>query len=116
MRPTALRLNAEGHVAPGVDVGQRDDRGQLDQGCRAEGGEQPLGHLIGHGRLIHKQITFHGSWVTSMRHMEDVLDHLVGWQLHLEVVVAHRFGLDQVDQAYQVADSGAAGKVCIVMD
>ena len=66
--------------------------------------------------LIHKQITLCGSWVTSLRHMEDLLEHLVRWQLHPETVVTHRFRLDQADQAYRIADQGAAGKVCIVMD
>jgi threonine dehydrogenase-like Zn-dependent dehydrogenase len=66
--------------------------------------------------LIHKQITLYGSWVTSLRHMEDLLEHLVRWELHPETVVTHRFRLDQADQAYQVADQGLAGKVCIVLD
>jgi threonine dehydrogenase-like Zn-dependent dehydrogenase len=66
--------------------------------------------------LIHKQITLHGSWVTSLRHMEDLLEHLVRWQLRPETVVTHRFRLDQADEAYRIADGGAAGKVCIVMD
>jgi hypothetical protein len=30
--------------------------------------------------------------------------------------VTHRFSLDQADEAYRVADQGAAGKVCIVFD
>jgi threonine dehydrogenase-like Zn-dependent dehydrogenase len=42
---------------------------------------------------------------------------LVGvWQLHPETVVTHRFRLDQADLAYQIADQGAVGKVCIVLD
>ena len=78
-----------------------------------EGGEIsfPVSEL-----LIHKQITLHGSWVTSLRHMEDLLEHLTRWQLHPETVVTHRFRLDQAAEAYQIADSGAAGKVCIVFD
>jgi len=64
--------------------------------------------------LIHKQVTLHGSWVTSLRHMEDLLEHLVRWGLHPERIVTHRFALDQADEAYRVADRGAAGKVCIV--
>jgi threonine dehydrogenase-like Zn-dependent dehydrogenase len=65
--------------------------------------------------LIHKQITLHGSWVTSLRHMEDLLEHLVRWQLHPERIVTHRFALDQADHAYRIADEGA-GKVCIVFE
>ena len=66
--------------------------------------------------LIHKQISLHGSWVTSLRHMADLLEHLVRWDLHPERIVTHRFGLDQADEAYRIADGGAAGKVCIVFD
>src|SRR3954466_12292646 len=78
-----------------------------------EGGEIsfPVSEL-----LIHKQITLHGSWVTSLRHMEELLEHLVRWDLHPERIVTHRFTLDQSDEAYRVADGGAAGKVCIVFN
>ena len=66
--------------------------------------------------LIHKQITLHGSWVTSLKHMEELLEHLVRWQLHPEAIVTHRFPLAQADEAYRVADGGTAGKVCVVFD
>jgi len=66
--------------------------------------------------LIHKQISLHGSWVTSLRHMADLLERLVRWNLHPERVVTHRFRLDQADEAYRIADGGTAGKVCIVFD
>ena len=66
--------------------------------------------------LIHKQITLHGSWVTSLAHMEELLEQLVRWDLHPERIVTHRFPLDQADEAYRVADGGAAGKVCIVFN
>lgn len=66
--------------------------------------------------LIHKQITLHGSWVTSVGHMDDLLGNLSRWGLHPEAVVTHRYPLDQAAQAYQVADAGDAGKVCIVLD
>jgi threonine dehydrogenase-like Zn-dependent dehydrogenase len=64
--------------------------------------------------LIHKQIALHGSWVTSLGHMEELLGHLARWRLHPEVTVTHRFGLDEAEDAYQVADAGGSGKVCIV--
>jgi threonine dehydrogenase-like Zn-dependent dehydrogenase len=66
--------------------------------------------------LIHKQITLYGSWVTSLRHMEDLLEHLMRWNLHPDRIVTHRYSLEQADEAYRVADQGAAGKVCIVLD
>ena len=66
--------------------------------------------------LIHAQITLIGSWVTSLRHMEELLEHLVRWNLHPERIVTHRFALAEADEAYRVADGGAAGKVTIVFD
>jgi threonine dehydrogenase-like Zn-dependent dehydrogenase len=66
--------------------------------------------------LIHQQITLYGSWVTSLRHMEDLLEHLVRWDLHPKRIVTHRYPLQQAAEAYRVADAGAAGKVCIVFD
>jgi threonine dehydrogenase-like Zn-dependent dehydrogenase len=66
--------------------------------------------------LIHKQISLHGSWVTSLRHMADLLEHLVRWDLHPDRIVTHRFRLDEADEAYRIADQGAGGKVCIVFD
>ncbi len=66
--------------------------------------------------LIHKQITLHGSWVTSLGHMADLLEHLARWRLHPERIVTHRFCLADAGAAYELADRGTAGKVCIVFD
>lgn len=66
--------------------------------------------------LIHPQITLMGSWVTSVGHMEELTELLVRWDLHPEIIVSHRYGLDEAAEAYRVADEGKSGKVCIVMD
>ncbi len=66
--------------------------------------------------IIHNQITIYGSWVTSLGHMEDLVEKLVEWKLRPEVIVSHRFRLDEAAEAYRVADEGQSGKVCIVMD
>jgi threonine dehydrogenase-like Zn-dependent dehydrogenase len=66
--------------------------------------------------IIHNQITVYGSWVTSLGHMEDLVEKLVEWKLKPEVIVSHRFTLDQAAEAYQVADAGQSGKVCIIFD
>jgi len=63
--------------------------------------------------MIHKQVTLHGSWVTSVGHMADLLAHLDRWQLHPSLVVTDRFALDEAAAAYQLADRGTAGKVVI---
>jgi threonine dehydrogenase-like Zn-dependent dehydrogenase len=66
--------------------------------------------------LIHKQITLYGSWVTSLGHMEDLVERLSRWDLHPDRTVTHRFKLEEAAQAYQVADQGQSGKVVIVFD
>jgi threonine dehydrogenase-like Zn-dependent dehydrogenase len=66
--------------------------------------------------LIHRQITLHGSWVTSLRHMSELLANLVRWNLRPDVTVTGRFALTDAGAAYQVADAGTAGKVAIVFD
>jgi len=66
--------------------------------------------------IIHNQITIYGSWVTSTKHMEDLVEKLVQWKLKPEVIVSHRFTLDQAAEAYRVADEGQSGKVVIVME
>jgi threonine dehydrogenase-like Zn-dependent dehydrogenase len=65
--------------------------------------------------IIHKQLTIFGSWVTSTKHMEDLVARLVAWRLNPERIVTHRFSLHEADEAYRVADGGQSGKVCIVM-
>ena len=66
--------------------------------------------------LIHRQVSLHGSWVTSLAHMEDLLEHLIRWQLHPERIVTHRLPLERADEGYRIADRGASGKVCFVFE
>lgn len=66
--------------------------------------------------LIHRQLTVHGSWVTSVGHMQDLVALLHERALRPERIVTHRFPLDEAAAAYEVADGGAAGKVAVVMD
>jgi threonine dehydrogenase-like Zn-dependent dehydrogenase len=63
--------------------------------------------------MIHKQVTLYGSWVTSLRHMADLIADLDRWQVHPERIVTDSFSLDQASEAYRLADSGTAGKVVI---
>jgi threonine dehydrogenase-like Zn-dependent dehydrogenase len=64
--------------------------------------------------LIHRQITLHGSWVTSLRHMSELLANLVRWNLRPDVTVTDTFALADAGAAYKLADAGKAGKVAIV--
>lgn len=63
--------------------------------------------------LIHPQLTLVGSWVCSIGQMEELVELLVRWDLHPEVMVTDRFRLEEADAAYRLADSGRAGKVAI---
>lgn len=66
--------------------------------------------------IIHNQITVYGSWVTSLGHMEDLVEKLVEWNLRPEITATHRFPLEEAVEAYRIADEGQSGKVCIVME
>jgi threonine dehydrogenase-like Zn-dependent dehydrogenase len=64
--------------------------------------------------LIHRQLTVHGSWVSSTGRMAELLERLDRWGLHPEVVVSDTFALADAAEAYALADSGTVGKVGIV--
>lgn len=66
--------------------------------------------------IIHKQLTVHGSWVCSIGQMEELVELLVRWAVHPDRMVTDRFRLDEAAAAYQLADTGEAGKVSIVWD
>jgi threonine dehydrogenase-like Zn-dependent dehydrogenase len=76
-----------------------------------EGGEMSFD--VSHD-VIHRQLTLVGSWVSSVGRMAELVERLAVWDLHPEVVVTHRFGLDQADEAYRLVDGGRAGKVALV--
>jgi threonine dehydrogenase-like Zn-dependent dehydrogenase len=61
--------------------------------------------------LIHKQLTVHGSWVSSTWRMSELLDRLVAWNLHPGTLVTDTFDLDQAALAFSVADAANSGKV-----
>jgi threonine dehydrogenase-like Zn-dependent dehydrogenase len=66
--------------------------------------------------LIHRQLTLVGSWVSSTVRMAELLGLLARWGLHPERIVTDRFPLTEADEAYRTADTGARGKVGLVMD
>jgi threonine dehydrogenase-like Zn-dependent dehydrogenase len=66
--------------------------------------------------LIHRQVSVHGSWVTSVPNMRSLLARLDQWGLHPEQIVTHRFSLAEAAAAYEMADAGTSGKVCLVWD
>jgi threonine dehydrogenase-like Zn-dependent dehydrogenase len=65
--------------------------------------------------LIHHQLTLHGSWVTGVGEMEDLIGFLARKELHPDRIVTDRFGLDRTGEAYQMFDQGrTAGKVVVI--
>jgi 2-desacetyl-2-hydroxyethyl bacteriochlorophyllide A dehydrogenase len=64
--------------------------------------------------IIHRQLTVHGSWVTSTVNMTDLLERLDRWGLHPADIVTHVFPLSDAAEAYRLADSGVSGKIGIV--
>ncbi len=68
--------------------------------------------------LIHPQITLYGSWVTSLKHMKDLVERLSRWELHPESTSSPDvfLPLERAAEAYDLADKAQTGKVCIVFD
>lgn len=66
--------------------------------------------------IIHKQITIYGSWVTSLDHMEELVERLVRWDLHPDAIITHTFPLSQIARAFELMDEGRCGKVAIVFE
>ncbi|GAA3614685.1 zinc-binding dehydrogenase [Kineosporia mesophila] len=64
--------------------------------------------------LLHKQVTIHASWVTSLQGMQDLTGLLARSGVHPELVVSHRMPLEEADAAYRLAAAGAEGKVVLV--
>lgn len=133
-RKQALEMDAVDHAVEADDLAERLGEGaQVALDCSGKGAGQSTALrstrrwgrtvLVGEGgtlttdvsaELIHKQITLHGSWVTSIHHMRELLENLDRWGLHPDRIVTHRFGLEQVYEAYRTADSAVGGKVAVV--
>lgn len=66
--------------------------------------------------LIHKQITLFGSWVTSLYHLEELVERIARWNIHPDITSTRRLPLAQATEAYRLAAGGQTGKVCIVFE
>jgi threonine dehydrogenase-like Zn-dependent dehydrogenase len=137
-RALALELGAVDHAVPGTDEELTDllgDGAETSVDCSGNGRGQltALKHtrrwgraaLVGEGGqlqvdvsevLIHRQLTVHGSWVSSTVRMNELLQNLVRWNLHPDKIVTDTFAVSQAEKAYQVADAALGGKVGIVWD
>jgi len=68
--------------------------------------------------LIHNQITLYGSWVTSLKHLEELVEFLDRHGLNPQDTSTPDvfLPLSRAAEAYDLADKGQTGKVCIVFD
>jgi threonine dehydrogenase-like Zn-dependent dehydrogenase len=66
--------------------------------------------------IIHPQKSIYGSWVTSIWLMENLVEELVRWNIHPEVLITHRFPLDRAAEAYKLMAEGNCGKVAVCFD
>ncbi|MDR1498495.1 MAG: zinc-binding dehydrogenase [Puniceicoccales bacterium] len=66
--------------------------------------------------MLHDQKTLVGSWVTSIWKMEELVERLVHWNLHPDILITHRFPLEKVGDAYALMASGKCGKVAVCFD
>ena len=56
------------------------------------------------------------SWVTSLKHMQELVERLDRWGVHPEVTCTERLPLSEASRAYELADRGQTGKVCLVLE
>jgi threonine dehydrogenase-like Zn-dependent dehydrogenase len=63
--------------------------------------------------LILKQLSLHGSWVSSMAQMEDVPRLLRARDLHPDAMVTRQYRLPDGPEAYTAFDGGSVGKLVI---
>ncbi|MDR2849549.1 MAG: zinc-binding dehydrogenase, partial [Verrucomicrobiota bacterium] len=66
--------------------------------------------------IIHEQKTIVGSWVTSIWLMEELVERLVRWGIHPDILVTHRFPLEKAADAYALMAGGQCGKVAVCFD
>lgn len=63
--------------------------------------------------FILKQLSLHGSWVSSVAQMEDVTGVLRDRDLHPDALVTRQYRLQDGPVAYQAFDTGSVGKLVI---
>ena len=66
--------------------------------------------------MLHDQKSLHGSWVTSIWKMEELVERLVRWNIHPEKLVTDCFSLERAADAYALMAEGKCGKVVIAFD
>lgn len=54
--------------------------------------------------------------MTSIWLMEELVERLVRWNLHLADIITHSFPLDMADEAYALMSSGKSCEVAVCQD
>ena len=66
--------------------------------------------------LLHKNLTLHGSWVTSVSNMNKLAELLDRKKIHPSQIITHRFKLAETPEAFRTFAGGKTGKVVINME
>lgn len=61
-------------------------------------------------------VTLYGSWVTSLQHLEELVERIARWRIHPDIICTDRLPVSRASEAYELAAGGQAGKVCIVFE
>jgi threonine dehydrogenase-like Zn-dependent dehydrogenase len=64
-------------------------------------------------QLLHKQLTLYGSWVCSWPVMDELVQLLDQQSISLEPAITHQLPFERIEEAFQIADQGASGKVVV---
>jgi threonine dehydrogenase-like Zn-dependent dehydrogenase len=63
-------------------------------------------------QLVHRQITLFGTSIYPDTQFDEICEFTRRHDLSLSTVVSHYFPLEQGQEAFQLADTATAGKVC----
>ena len=66
--------------------------------------------------MVMKQLTIFGSWIYSIGMFDEISDFVLQNDVPLEKLITHRFPIDQGVEAFEIFDSGKAGKVVFTWD
>ncbi len=54
--------------------------------------------------------------MSGISEMEDAIEHVERWGIKPGDIVTHTFSLEQIEEAFDLADAGEAGKVVFEWD
>jgi len=78
--------------------------------CVGIGNREPAINL---GGITGKQLTLHGSFVMNAGEYDALSTFMVRKNLNMDRLVTHRFGIEQAQEAFEMADTGDCAKVVL---